>query len=188
MSELKSQFEAEVFPCLHELQKTALRLKGNQMDADDLVQETLLRAIRFWNRFTPGTNCRAWLFRILNNQHIDEWRVASRRAVAVDIDRIPETDLTRLAQAPVRISSPEHKMMSRILDDDLHCALNQLRDDLRMVTLLYFVKEFPCRQIAKLTHLSLGTVKSRLYRGRQLLRKSLNEYAINNQYVTQNRK
>lgn len=188
MRVLKSQFESEVLPHLQSLQKAALRLKGNQMDAEDLVQESLLRAIRYWKRFTPGTNCRAWLLRILNNQHIDEWRATSRRAVPINIDRIPETDLARLAQAPVQISTPEHKMMSRMFDDDLNSAFNQLRDEFRKVTLLYFVKDLPYRQIAQLTNLSLGTVKSRLYRGRQLLKRSLNEYAVNNRYVTQSRR
>lgn len=184
---LNSKFEAEVLPHLSSLQKTALRLKRNQMDADDLVQETLLRALNFWDQFTPGTNCRAWLLRILNNQHINEWRAISRRAISVRIDLISEADLAFLAQASVQISSPEQDMISQALDDDLYSALYQLEGKFRKIILMYFFMDLSYRQIARLTNLCLGTVKSRLYRGRQLLRKGLNKYAIYNRHVTQNR-
>lgn len=187
MNVLNSQFEAEVLPHLSLLRKVALRLKGNQMDAEDLVQETLLRALRFWDQFTPGTNCKAWLLRILKNQHINEWRVTSRRAVPVDIECISEVDLARLAQAPAWISSPDRKMMSEMLNDELYTAICRLKDEFRSIMFMYSFRDMPYRQIARLTHLRLGTVKSRLYRSRQLLRKSLNEYAINNRYVTQDR-
>lgn len=174
------QFEAEVKPHLSRLRVAARRLKGNQMDAEDLVQETLYRAFRFWNRFTPGTNCKAWLLRILNNQHINDWRTTSRRAYSVDIDRVPETDLARLAQIPIMKSSPEQDMISQTLDDDLHSALGQLKPDNRIIVHMYFFRDLSYRQIAQQTHLSLGTIKSKLYRSRQLMRKNLNEYAATN--------
>jgi len=183
MNRVDSQFEVEVTPHLPVLQKVALRLKGNQMDAEDLVQETLFRALRFWDQFTPGTNCRAWLLRILNNQHINEWRVTSKRAFPIGIDSISETELVRLAKVPVMTSSPEQDMVFKSLDDDLHTAVSQLKGEFRRILLMYFFWDLPYRQIAKLTHLSLGTVKSRVYRGRQILRKSLNEYATNKRYV-----
>ncbi len=176
----KLQFEEEVLPHLSVLKKKALRLKGNCMDADDLVQETLLRAFHYWGRFTPGTNCRAWLLKILNNQHINEWRLASRRAFPVNIDVIPEAELSRYALVPMFIPSPEQDMMSQTFDADLHSAIGQLKSKFRRIVLMYFFSDLPYQKIAQQTDLSLGTVKSRLYRGRQLLRKSLHEYAINN--------
>lgn len=187
MSVQNSQFEAEVLPHLSSLHKTALRLKRNQMDAEDLVQETLLRALRFWDQFTPGTNCRAWLLRILNNQHINEWRVTSGRAISVSIDLIPETNLAFLAQSPDQISSPEQEMISQTLNDDLYSAVYQLKGEYRRIILMYFFRDLSYRQIAQLTHLCLGTVKSRLHRGRELLRKGLNKYAVYYRQVTQNR-
>lgn len=178
MSIMNSQFEAEVLPHLPTLQKTAHWLKGNHMDAEDLVQETLYRALCYWNRFTPGTNCRAWLFRILNNQHINQWRAISREVVLVDIDHLNETDLAHLAQLPNRILSPEQEMISNTLDDDLSSALNQLKEGFRRPIFMYYFGDLPYSQIAHLTNLNLGTVKSRLFRGKKLLRKELSKYAI----------
>ncbi|MDT8302355.1 MAG: sigma-70 family RNA polymerase sigma factor [Sedimentisphaerales bacterium] len=180
---MKSGFELQIYPHLPNLRRAALGLTRNQMDANDLVQETLLRAFRFWHRFTPGTNCRAWLLRILNNHHINEWRVYSKRVISVDIDCLPEASLNRLSQFPLRGSSPEQDMISESLDDSLQSALYQLKDEYRKPLVLYFFKDLPYSQIALESDLSLGTVKSRLYRGKQLLRKNLNENAINNRYA-----
>lgn len=173
-------------PHLPTLQKTAHRLKGNHMDAEDLVQDTLCRALRYWDRFTPGTNCRAWLFRILNNQHINQWRAISKGVVLVDIDHLNETDLAHLAQLPNLISFPEQKMMSRMFDDDLNSALNRIKDKFRRIVLMYYFMDLPYKQIAQSTNLSLGTVKSRLYRGKKLLRKELSKNATNNRFVKYN--
>lgn len=185
MNGLNSQFEAEVLPHLPTLQKAAFRLKRNQMDAEDLVQETLLRALRFWDGFTPGTNCRAWLLRILKNQHINDWRTASRKVILVDIDHISETNLAYLAQLPVLVSSPEQKLKSQMLVNDLYSALNRLKREYRRV-LMYLFIDLPYRQIAQFTNLSLGTVRSRLHRGRKLLRIEYDKHATYNRYVAPN--
>lgn len=177
-------FESEVSPHLPILRQAAIRMARNSMDAEDLVQETLVRAFRFWDRYVPGTNCRAWLFRILRNQYINEYRVKSRRPPVVNIDSLEESYLYRQSVAACGGRTPEQVLYDRYLDDDLLEAVHQLRDEFRQMVILFFFQGYSYQQIACLAKLNLGTVKSRLYRGRKLLQTKLLKYARRNRYVT----
>lgn len=177
-------FEAEVVPHIAILRQTALRLVRNTMDAEDLVQETLVRAFRFWDRYTPGSNCRAWLFQILRNQYINEYRVKSRRPLVIDIDSLEEGYLYRQSSAAGGHRTPEEVLFDRYVDDDLLEAVHRLRDEFRHIAILFFFRGHSYKQIARMEKLNVGTVKSRLYRGRKVLRASLLDYARRNRYVS----
>lgn len=180
-------FESEVSPYLPILRQTAFRLSRNSMDAEDLVQNTLVNAFRYWDTYIPGTNCRAWLFQILRNQFINEYRIKTRRPSVVNIDSIEESYLYRQAVAAGGGRTPEQIMINRDVDDDLLNAVHQLREEFRQVVILYCFDGHSYKQIARMVKLSMGTVKSRLYRGRKMLRARLREYARRNRYVTDNR-
>ena len=176
-AEERERFEAEALPVMDAIYRTALRLTKNVGDAEDLVQETYIKAYRFWDKFEPGSNCRAWLFRILTNVFINEYRSKSRSPVAASSDdlddrflygRLPETDLS---------IDPEQRMFSSILLEDVNRAIESLPEDFRLVVSLSFLERFSYREIADITGLHLGTVKSRLHRGRKLCQKRLLKYA-----------
>lgn len=170
----RQPFEDEVKPHLETLLRSAYRLSRNEMDAQDLVQDTLLRAYRFWDRFESGSNCRAWLLRILRNLYINEFRIKSRRPVTVNVDDVEEGVLYyHSIHVNRRPPTPDALLTAQSFDDDLAMAVNTLRDEFRDVILLRFVHDYPYRQIASVIHKNVGTVKSRLFRGRQMLRAKL---------------
>lgn len=181
---LSSCFETEVTPHIAALRRYALRLSRNEMDADDLVQETLIRAFRFWDRFIPGSNSRAWLYMILKNQHINAYRVRSRRPIPVSLDDVGESCLISDGIFSCENRTPDQDLFDKYLDDDLTNAVHRLGDEHREVVELYHLQGLSYKQIADQSKLQLGTIKSRLYRGRKLLRAKLREYAQRNRYVT----
>jgi RNA polymerase sigma-70 factor (ECF subfamily) len=165
-------FEHEALRHLRELQAAALRLTGNDKDAEDLVQETLLRAYAAWERFEKGTNCRAWLHRILTNNFINEYRrlVKERRWLGQQEPIICQRR-RRLAL------DPEASYFEQQLADEVVEALLELPEEFRAVVILADIKGQSYREIARHLHCPLGTVMSRLYRGRRILEKSLGDYA-----------
>lgn len=179
----RKQFEAEALPHMDALYRTALRMTKNQTDAEDLVQETMVKAYRFWDKFEPGSNCRAWLFKIMTNIFINEYRSKSRTPVSVDLDDIDDNFLYGQLATVTLDRNPEEELFAKVFDDDVKKAIEELPDDFRLVVVLSFLEGFSYQEIADIVDLQLGTVKSRLHRGRKLLQKKLYDYAVKNGYI-----
>lgn len=168
------RFEAEALVHLGPLYRTALHLTRNEADAQDLVQETVLRAYRFFDTFEPGTNCRAWLFRILMNTFVNEYRKRVRGPQQVDLDETMSTLESRADPAIVSLPpTPEEVVFAGMLDGDLMEGLRALPLEFRAAVLLCDVEEFSYKEIAEMTQVPVGTVMSRIHRGRRALREFL---------------
>lgn len=181
--EKRKAFEKEALPHMDALYRTALRMVKNQNDAEDLVQEAFAKAYRFWDKFEPGSNCRAWLFKIMTNIFINDYRSKSRSPVSVNVDEVDDYYLYKQLDYHDESDNPEQQLFSKIFDDDVKKAIEELPDDFKMVIVLSFLEGFSYQEIADITDLQLGTVKSRLHRGRKLLQKKLFDYAIKNGYI-----
>lgn len=179
----RESFEREAVPHMDALYRTALRMTKNPGDAEDLVQETFVKAFRFWDRFEQGTNSRAWLFKIMTNIFINDYRSKSRSPVSVNMDDIDDNFLFGQLAASEPSENPEQQLFAKIFDDDVKKAIEELPEDFRLVVILSFLEGFSYQEIAEITDLQLGTVKSRLHRGRKLLQKKLFEYAVKNGYI-----
>ena len=179
----RKSFEAEALQHMEALYRTALRMTKNESDAEDLVQEAYVKAYRFWDRFEPGSNCRAWLFKIMTNIFINEYRSKSRSPMSVNVDELDDNFLYGQLAIDETTRNPEQELFSRIFDDDVKKAIESLPDDFRVVVVLAFLEGFSYQEIADIMDLQLGTVKSRLHRGRKLLQKALWDYAIKNGYI-----
>ena len=173
--ERQERLEAEALTHLDALYRTALRLSRNAQDAEDLVQETYLNAFRSLDRFEEGTNLRAWLFRILNNAFISQYRRRKRRPSS-SIEDVTEyylyDHLVEGGAAP-RPENPEQEVLDRIGDEGVLRALEDLPVEFRQVELLADVEGFSYREIADILNIPIGTVMSRLYRARRRLQKVL---------------
>ena len=176
-------FETEALPHLEVLYRTALRMTRNRSDAEDLVQEALAKAYRYWDKFQSGTNCRAWLFKIMTNIFINDYRSKSRSPVSVDVDDMDDNFLYGQLARRGQESNPERDFFAKILDNDVRNAIEELPEDFRMVVVLSFLEDFSYQEIADILDLQLGTVKSRLHRGRKLLQRQLYDYAVKNGYL-----
>jgi RNA polymerase sigma-70 factor (ECF subfamily) len=173
--ERQERLEAEALTHLDALYRTALRLSRSPQDAEDLVQETYLNAFRSLDRFEEGTNLRAWLFRILNNAFISQYRRRKRRPSS-SIEDVTEyylyDHLVEGGAAP-RTENPEQEVLDRIGDEAVLRALEDLPVEFRQVELLADVEGFSYREIADILNIPIGTVMSRLYRARRRLQKML---------------
>ncbi|MBI4476337.1 MAG: sigma-70 family RNA polymerase sigma factor [Acidobacteria bacterium] len=166
----RQAFEEEALALLDRLYGTALRLAGNRADAEDLVQDTYLKAFRFAERFEPGTNLKAWLFTILHNTHLNARRQVRRNPIEVDSAAVEQS----AAAAPGR-DDPEALVMRDVLDVDLKAALDALPEAFREAVWLRDVEEFSYAEIASMLEVPIGTVMSRISRGRRLLHDGLVE-------------
>ena len=183
-SNLRNQFECEALPHMDSLYRTALRMTKNEDDANDLVQDTYSKAYIYWDSYTKGSNCRAWLFKILTNIFINNYRSRSRTPSQVNIEDIEDNALSHLMLNYDQYNgNPEEQLFSKIFDDDIKKALEDVPDDYRLIVILSFLEEFSYEEISRITNLKLGTVKSRLFRGRKYLQKALLSYAIKNGFV-----
>lgn len=182
-SDKRKTFEAEALPHMDALYRTALRMTKNTNDAEDLVQEAFVKAYRFWDKFELGSNCRAWLFKIMTNIFINDYRSKARTPTPVDVEDIDDNYLYNHLANNGHEDNPEQQMLAKVLDDDVKKAIEELPDDFRVVVVLSFLEGFSYQEIADIVDLQLGTVKSRLHRGRKLLQKKLIDYAIKNGYV-----
>lgn len=158
-----SAFETEALSYLNALYSTALRLTANRADAEDLVQETYLRAFRSSAQFEPGTNLKAWLFTILHHAFLNTRRQAGRESIAAEAD-----DLERVPQ-PEGVENAEQILLRKTLDVDLQAALDSLPEVFREAVWLRDVEDFSYAEIAAILHVPVGTVMSRISRGRRLL-------------------
>jgi RNA polymerase sigma-70 factor (ECF subfamily) len=161
------EFAAEVLQHLEALYATAMRLTRNRADAEDLVQDALVRALRFADRFTPGTNLKAWLYTILHNAWRNQRRDALRDPVAADSAYVDEA--ASLPGGPSELETPEQVLLRGTLDADLQAALDDLPDAFRQAVWLRDVEEFSYAEIAGMLGVPIGTVMSRISRGRRQL-------------------
>lgn len=160
-------FASDVLAFLDPLYATALRLTRNRSDAEDLVQDTFVKAFRFADRYQRGTNLKAWLYTILHNTWRNRRRDASREAVDVDSDRVEEA--ASLPGGPAALDTPERILLRETLDADLQAALDGLPAAFREAVWLRDVEEFSYAEIAEMLGVPIGTVMSRISRGRRLL-------------------
>ncbi len=161
------------------LYSAALRMTRNPSDAEDLVQETYLRAYRGFGGFTEGTNLRAWLYRILTNTYINSYRAAKRRPEIADVEDVEDLYLYhRLSSADGAPSrSAEEEALASFTDDEVKAAIESLPEAFRMAVLLADVEGFSYKEIAEITDVPIGTVMSRIHRGRRALQKALHGFA-----------
>jgi RNA polymerase sigma-70 factor (ECF subfamily) len=180
----RDEFEGLALRHLDALYGAAIRLTRNERDAEDLVQDSLLRAYRFFNRFERGTNIKAWLFKILTNTFINRYRRSNKERTLVDG---PEQEAVQ-GQLISRDTSdaaadPERWYFDRVLSEDVLKAVDALPLDFRMVVILADLQEFSYREIADVLDVPVGTVMSRLFRGRRLLQKALAGHALESGFL-----
>ena len=179
-------FMTDVDPYLDSLYSTALRLTKKPADAQDLVQEALMKAYKAYANFEAGTNLKAWLFRILTNSYINIYRYKKRRPREVDVDDADTMFLyhkLRGSTAADITQSPEEDFLKTITDTDISEALAELPDQYRQVVLLADVEGLSYAEIAEMLEIPPGTVMSRLHRGRKALQKALWDYAVEHNLV-----
>jgi len=179
----KERFDKEALIHLNSLYRTALRMTKNENDASDLVQETFFKAWRFWDKFEEGSNCRAWLYKIMTNIFINQYRAKSSSPQTVDLEDVDDDFLFGQLSALGPSEDPEKLFFKKVFDDDVKGAIDEMPDDFRLVIILSFLEGFSYQEIADILNINIGTVKSRLHRGRKLLQKSLWEYAVKNGFV-----
>lgn len=181
----RSEFERESLKHLDALYATALRLVRNPSDAEDLVQDTYLKAHRFYDHFEAGTNLKAWLFKILTNTFINKYRRATRERDVFDgIDKDPVGEGVMSNSAMRQLFDPVGTAMLPIVSEEIKRALDALPEDYRMMILLADVEELSYKEIADVAGCPIGTVMSRLHRARKLLQKSLVGHAMELGLVT----
>jgi RNA polymerase sigma-70 factor, ECF subfamily len=172
-------FETEALSFLDALYRTGLRMTRSEAEAEDLVQETYVRAFRFRQQFTPGTNLKAWLFRILTNTFINQYRRKAARPETTELDDVEESILYRHMRdvSPGSASpNPEAELIDNTLSSEVKDALEALPEKFR-TTLLLDVEGFSYKEIAEMLDIPIGTVMSRLHRGRKFLQKRLYDVA-----------
>lgn len=171
------RFADEALPHMDALYGTALRLTRNPADAEDLLQETYLKAHRFWDRYTPGTNCRAWLYRILTNTRINHYVKASRIPSQVNFADVEPILEQREVRGLAHSTDGRLDTFVDLLDDELKEALELVQEDFRVVLILSVMEGFAYKEIAEILGIPIGTVMSRLFRARKSLQENLQEYA-----------
>ena len=179
MSE-QEQFTADAMQYAPQLFTTALRMTRNRSDAEDLVQETYIKGWRSFHTFQEGTNLRAWLFRIMTNTYINKYNAQKRKGTEVELDDVEELFLYKrlgsIDQSQLS-SSAEDQMLELFTDDEVKNALEELPEDFRIPVLLSDVDGFSYKDISEMLEIPIGTVMSRLHRGRKAMQKMLYEYA-----------
>ncbi len=178
------QFEQAAMPFLDSLYNTAYRMARNAEDAEDLVQETYLKAYRSYAQFTPGTNLKAWLFKILKNTFINEYRKRQAAPLESDFAEIEEVFESQVSpEAAGQMKTPEEEILEGAFDEGVQAALEALPVDYRMAVLLADIEGFSYKEIAEILDIPVGTVMSRLYRGRKLLEAAMLRYARERGYL-----
>ena len=152
-------------------------------DAQDLLQETFLKAFRFWEQFEKGTNLKAWLFRIMKNSYINRYRKEKKEGDSVSYDDIEEFYDT-LRDDSTETTDMQQKLYNNLLDDEVTSALESLPDDFCTVVILCDIEGLPYEEISEFLQCPIGTVRSRLHRGRKMLQNKLKEYAKQKGYIT----
>lgn len=169
-------FETELFPHINALKTFAYNLTYNEEDANDLVQETYMKAHRFIDKYIQGTNAKAWLFKILKNAYINQYRKKSKRPTKVDFEEIVSYQNSDTAGS-MQYLDLRQEIFQNMMGDEVTTAINSLPIDFRAVILLCDVEGFTYEEISKIIDVPIGTVRSRLFRGRNLLKEKLKSYA-----------
>jgi RNA polymerase sigma-70 factor (ECF subfamily) len=183
----QATFAADAMQYAPQLYSGALRMTRNRADAEDLVQETYLKAYRSYGSFTDGTNLRAWLFRIMTNTFINSYRSKQRRPDETDLGDVEDLYLYRNIGTIQNSSlgrSAEESLMELLPDDEVKQALENLPDNFRLPVILADVEGFSYKEIAEMLDIPIGTVMSRLHRGRKAMQKALHEFALARGLVT----
>ena len=174
-----STFAEEAMPLMDQLYSAAMRMTRNPSDAEDLVQETYLKAYRGFERFQEGTNLKAWMYRILTNSYINRYRQKQRRPDESDIADVEDMYLyRRLSGENSEIgSSAEDAFLNSVTDETVKAAIEALPENFRIAVLLADVEGFAYKEIAEILDIPIGTVMSRIHRGRKGLEKQLHDFA-----------
>lgn len=176
----QSTFAAQAMQYAPQLYSAALRMTRNSADAEDLVQETFLKAYRSFRTYEEGSNLRAWLYRILTNTFINTYRAKQRRPMETDLDDVEDLYLYRRLgsmETALAARSAEDTMFELFTDDEVKTALEDLPENFRLPVLLADVEGFSYKEIAEMLEIPIGTVMSRLHRGRKAMQKALFEFA-----------
>jgi RNA polymerase sigma-70 factor (ECF subfamily) len=180
--QLYADFEREAVPHMNAVYNFALRMTGDEDDANDLVQETYLKAFRFFDKFEKGTNCKAWLFRILKNSYINDYRKAVKEPNKVDYEDV-QNFYENIKPNEIDSRHYEQDAFSNLLDDEITNVLSALPEDFRTAIILSDIEGFTYEEIADFVDIPVGTVRSRLHRARKMLYAQLYDYAKDKGYV-----
>lgn len=177
----QARFAEQAMDLMPSLYAAAMRMTRNRADAEDLVQETYLRAYRGFGGFQEGTNLKAWLYRILTNTYINTYRAKKRRPDETELEDVEDLYLYRrigALEAATAGRSAEEELLDRISDAEVKEAIEDLPENFRLAVLLADVEGFSYKEIAEILDIPIGTVMSRLHRGRKALQKRLYEFAV----------
>jgi len=176
----QADFQDDALQYSRQLYSAAMRMTRNPSDAEDLVQETYLKAYRAYHTFEAGTNLKAWLYRILTNTYINKYRKDSRRPSEVDLGDVEDLYLYRRigSEASAEASrTTEDRVLDGLVESDIKAAVESLPENFRLPVLLADLEGFSYKDIAEILDIPIGTVMSRLHRGRKAMQKALWEYA-----------
>jgi RNA polymerase sigma-70 factor (ECF subfamily) len=179
-------FDTEIIPHINALNSFALKMTNDMDDAGDLVQDTLLKAFRFFDKFEKGTNAKAWLFQILKNSFINNYRKNSREPNRVDYEDV-QNFYESIKADEVKTRHYENDAFSNVLDDEIANSLSMLPDDFRTIVFLSDVEGYTYEEISDFMDCPIGTVRSRLHRARKMLYTLLYQYAGENGYIKLNK-
>jgi RNA polymerase sigma-70 factor (ECF subfamily) len=176
---MKDDFHREALVHLDALYYAARYMTKDPRDAEDLVQETLLKAFRFFHRYQTGTNCKAWLFRIMTNTHLNRQRGKAKQFTYLDnVDVEGGGGATPISDASSFYKNPEQGYLHGLVHEQVERALDSLPEDFRLAVVLADLQDFSYKEIAEIMDRPIGTVMSRLHRGRKMLQKKLRSHAI----------
>jgi RNA polymerase sigma-70 factor, ECF subfamily len=184
----KEKFEAVALQYMNNLYTTAMHYTKNMEEAEDLVQETYLRAYRFFDKFEEGTNFKAWISRILTNTFINSYRKKARTPQQVQLDKVDFfiVDDVNISDQDVTQNAYQDETFDKLFDDEVNRALDRLNENFRQIIVLADVEGLSYKEISDKVDIPLGTVMSRLFRARRMLQKSLRKYARTKGFVYAN--